>query len=142
MPKSPEATALARRTWEHVVENKRLHSQNTWLYTPDGVYGSNLVIDLEALMSSDTLCGSTACFAGWVSIVHGDTLDPYGTVTATLEDGYDARWRHVSNRARDLLELTDNEESDLFLDATTLQEVRDALIVIFGPEVVEGIDID
>ena len=81
-------------------------------------------------------CGTTACFAGWASLLSGDehTFDATHSMVTAYVRTPDGRICHIESRAMELLGLEyDDLTTGLFYAARNLDEVRIAVERIFGP---------
>jgi hypothetical protein len=111
---------LAWRVIDHIDAHPDQHDQGHWVRQTD--------------------CGTTACFAGWTTILSGDRpvtelpgyVDGFTDVVTVDPEGrsYDLT---VQARARELLGITHQAAHDLFYNAMSLDDLRDAVAEIFGP---------
>lgn len=81
--------ALIEQVWQYIQDHPRQHRQNSWF--------------------SANSCGTTACFAGWATLLSG-----YKTVGVSLVRRPGGDRLYVSEVARDLLGLTFEEGKVLF----------------------------
>lgn len=83
-------------------------------------------------LATVTECGTTACFAGWTVLAAGDALDVYWS-RAFSRSGLRPGHRMISDRAQELLGLTDEDARDLFLE-TDDADLELRICEIFGPD--------
>lgn len=84
-------------------------------------------------LATVTECGTTACFAGWTVLVAGEAIDMDWLRLVDWSGALSQRGGSISDRARDLLGLSDEDAHDLFLgtdDADLEPRIRE----IFGPD--------
>lgn len=79
-------------------------------------------------------CGTTACYAGWATILHGGNAD--GSIVFLTQEDIDAHPDdfeeyqpgesiHIADYAKAILGLTAQESSDLFCGDNSKQDLRD-----------------
>lgn len=107
------------------LDTARAHDQldmhswvNNWLGAVDAVGLAEL--------TADATCGTTACFAGWVTALAGYKVTVGGRVFDDVDD-----IGHVQNVAANLLGITMEQSEDLFFVGDA--DIDAKVVEIFGP---------
>jgi hypothetical protein len=103
----PSAKTLAYQVLDHIDADPQSWEQGVWLDN----------------------CGTVACFAGWASLLSGDTPEsgPGGGVDTP------AGPRYVSERARELLDVSEFLAGELFAASNTRADLGWLVTMIYGP---------
>lgn len=85
---------LMKRVLDQIETHPETHDQSRWVNT----------------------CRTMACVAGWASILSGDEIIP-NYVDGDYRVWVDRRFVEISDRARQLLGLSEDEATDLFFSS-------------------------
>lgn len=133
----------AARAWavmDFIETNPEKHDQGNWFFT-EWMETREEIEKAHADARENNWCGTTACFAGWTSLLAGDRMLSWEErrnatdrfFSTEIRSADTGRVRSVRERARDLLGLTESQADLLFDGGNSRNELKRLITNIFGP---------
>lgn len=119
---------MAWRAYDLAMKHHDHFNMDTWIAGDD--HDDDLVQGVGGLLET---CGTTACLAGWVAALAGDTLST--SMGMALPYGHDSSapqfaWRTIWGRAKRLLDIDGAQANAVFLCQE--EDLLENMIRVFG----------
>jgi hypothetical protein len=121
---------LGHAVMRQVIAHPEQHDQGSFFSSATvAEYAATAEVRAWAQSGDHLDCGTTACVAGWTTLLHGDRVLNH-MVVQPIEGGQSI-WADV--RAAELLGLTNNEAWHLFYECQRKDTALAYMVELFGP---------